>query len=308
MSRPIRVGTRGSQLALWQATHVQNGLEAAGYEAELVHIKSEGDIDLKTPLYEMGVQGIFTRSLDVALLNDRIDIAVHSMKDVPTRLPQGIIAAAVLERASWEDILVPRDTGFSIDSIRSAPAIIATSSTRRRAQWLRRFPQHRIESLRGNVNSRLQKLAESDWAGAIFAAAGLERIGRRPDNAIALDWMLPAPAQGAIMIVARTGDDRMLEACHGLNHDPTATCTGIEKDFLRVLQGGCTAPIGAYVRYLDGRIHFSGNLLSPDGSEELRIDRVVEPEHAASLGEDCGTEMLNGGGERILQQSRTPQS
>ncbi len=308
MSRPIRVGTRSSQLALWQATHVQQGLEAAGYQAELVHIKSEGDIDLKTPLYEMGVQGIFTRSLDIALLNDRIDIAVHSMKDVPTMLPQGITSAAVLKRASWEDILVPRAQDFALEKIENIRAIIATSSTRRRAQWLRRFPQHQVESLRGNVNSRLQKLAGSEWAGAIFAAAGLERIGLRPEHAISLDWMLPAPSQGAIMVAARSGDGYMLEACAGLNHEPTAICTKIEKDFLRVLQGGCTAPIGAFARFDDGQIHFSGNLLNPDGSEELRIDRAVPIKTAGALGEVCGTEILDRGGERILQQSRTPQS
>lgn len=307
MSRPIRVGTRSSQLALWQATHVQQGLIRAGFEAELVHIKSEGDIDLKTPLYEMGVQGIFTRSLDIALLHERIDIAVHSMKDVPTQLPAGITTAAVLERAAPGDILVPREAGFSIENLAGVPAVIATSSTRRRAQWLRRYPQHRIESLRGNVNSRLQKLADSNWAGAIFAAAGLERIGRRPESAISLDWMLPAPAQGAIMIAARTGDVRMLEACSSLNHDVTAICTRIEKDFLRTLRGGCTAPIGAFAALNDGMISFRGNLLTPDGSDELRIEQHASFDDAHRLGEICGAGILAMGGERILQQSRTDQ-
>jgi hydroxymethylbilane synthase len=308
MSRPIRVGTRGSQLALWQATHVQQGLIAAGFEAELVQIKSEGDIDLKTPLYEMGVQGIFTRSLDIALLNGRIDIAVHSMKDVPTRLPDGIVIAAVLERASWEDILVPRETGFRISELEHIPAIIATSSTRRRAQWLRRFPKHRIESLRGNVNSRMQKLAESNWAGAIFAAAGLERIGLRPEHAVSLDWMLPAPAQGAIMIAARDGDGHMIDACSGLNHGPTAICTQIEKDFLRELRGGCTAPIGAFAQLDNDVIRFTGNLLSPDGSEELRVEKDVRLTEAIGLGERCALQLLDEGGESILEQSRQHRS
>ncbi len=306
MSRPIRVGTRSSQLALWQATHVQNALIAAGHEAELVHIKSEGDIDLKTPLYEMGVQGIFTRSLDLALLNDRIDIAVHSMKDVPTQLPDGITTAAVLERASWADILVPREPGFDLAALEHLPAIIATSSTRRRAQWLRRFPQHRIESLRGNVNSRMQKLAESEWAGAIFAAAGLERIDLRPENAITLDWMLPAPAQGAIMVAARSSDDAMLEACALLNHEPTAICTAIEKDFLRALRGGCTAPIGALATISGDRLSFRGNLLTPDGRKALSIQRWVPVSESAGIGAGCGMEVLAQGGEQILQESRNP--
>ncbi len=219
MSQPIRIGTRDSQLAVWQATRVQELLAHFHFASELVYIKSEGDIDLQTPLYEMGVQGIFTRSLDIALLSGKIDIAVHSMKDVPTRLPDGIVQAAVLQRASFKDILVyKRDSipGFDWNFFRAAdqeniqtqlPSFtIATSSIRRRAQWLHRFPGHQLENLRGNVNTRLRKLAEHSWNGAVFAAAGLERIGLRPDDSVELDWMLPAPAQGAIMVVCREGD------------------------------------------------------------------------------------------------------
>ena len=172
------------------------------YPAELVYIKSEGDIDLKTPLYEMGVQGIFTRSLDAALLNDRIDVAVHSMKDVPTQLPKGIIQAAVLQRGPVNDLLVfKNNTDFL--SNENYIANIATSSLRRKAQWLNRYPHHQIHNLRGNVNTRLKKLEEENWDAAIFAQAGLERIGLRPKNSMIIDWMLPAPAQGAIMVVCR---------------------------------------------------------------------------------------------------------
>ena len=171
MNRVIRIGTRESQLALWQANEVKRHLEEGGHTTELVLIKSEGDIDLSTPLYELGVQGIFTKALDIALLNDTIDIAVHSMKDVPTQLAKGISEAAVLPRASYKDLFVPKQ-GFELtdDTI---SATIATSSIRRRAQWLNKFPNHRIESLRGNVNTRLRKIEENDWNGAIFAAAGL---------------------------------------------------------------------------------------------------------------------------------------
>ena len=195
MNKVIRIGTRESQLAVWQATQVKDLLTKHGFSAELVYIKSEGDIDLKTPLYEMGVQGIFTRSLDIALLNERIDIAVHSLKDVPTQLPNGIITAAVLERASYKDLLVYKNgDGNSRFTIGDSQMTIATSSIRRKAQWLNRYPNHTIENLRGNVNTRLQKLADSHWNGAIFAAAGLERIEKRPEQSIELDWMLPAPA------------------------------------------------------------------------------------------------------------------
>src|SRR5688572_26167021 len=182
MQKLIRIGTRESQLAVWQATLVQQLLAKNNYQSQLVYIKSEGDIDLQTPLYDMGVQGVFTRSLDIALLNNQIDIAVHSMKDVPTQLARGISQAAVLERASHKDIFVYKDEslvnqwqlGGSSNDVRVELAgLIATSSIRRKAQWLHRYPNHTIENLRGNVNTRLRKVAEHDWHGAIFAAAGL---------------------------------------------------------------------------------------------------------------------------------------
>ena len=180
MSRLLKIGTRESQLAVWQATKVQTLLKENGVEAELIFIKSEGDKDLITPLYELGVQGIFTKNLDAALLNNKIDLAVHSMKDVPTLLANGIRQAAVLKRASYKDILVFKGDKKEIEdelnspfSIQNSPLIIATSSIRRKAQWLNRYPNHRIENLRGNVNTRLQKLKDNNWNGAIFAAAGL---------------------------------------------------------------------------------------------------------------------------------------
>ena len=160
MGKIIRIGTRESQLAVWQARQVKELLTRYGYTAELVYLKSEGDIDLQTPLYEIGVQGIFTRSLDIALLNDKIDIAVHSMKDVPTQLANGIIQTAILKRASYKDLLVYKnDTSFLSDF--NSTAVIATSSIRRKAQWLNRYPNHTIENLRGNVNTRLHKVEES---------------------------------------------------------------------------------------------------------------------------------------------------
>ncbi|HYC27776.1 MAG TPA: hydroxymethylbilane synthase, partial [Chitinophagaceae bacterium] len=206
MQKLLRIGTRESQLAVWQATQVQQLLAQHGFASELVYIRSEGDIDLKTPLYEMGVQGIFTRSLDIALLNDRIDLAVHSLKDVPTQLPTGIAQAAVLKRGPVNDLLVYRDGADFLDD-GNYSAVIATSSIRRQAQWLHKYPKHRMENLRGNVNTRLRKLNEMGWDGAIFAQAGLERINLRPDKSIVLDWMLPSPSQGAIVVVCRKDDE-----------------------------------------------------------------------------------------------------
>lgn len=301
MQRVNRIGTRESQLAVWQAELVQRLLLTHGVHSELVFIRSQGDIDLVTPLYEIGVQGIFTRSLDMALLNERIDIAVHSMKDVPTRLPQGITQAAVLERASYKDIIVCREDCEFLDNNHSQ-AIIATSSTRRRAQWLHKYPKHQIENLRGNVNTRLRKVAESRWQGAIFAAAGLERISLRPERSVDLDWMLPAPAQGAIMVVARSTDPEVLEACSPLNHQVTADCTRIERDFLRGLMGGCSTPISGLATFLGDQFQFQGNVLSPDGRMKATVDASFSADEVATAGERLAHQILRNGGQEILEK------
>ncbi|WP_207512182.1 hydroxymethylbilane synthase [Longitalea luteola] len=326
MNKVIRIGTRESQLAVWQATQVKNLLSQFGFTAELVYIKSEGDIDLKTPLYEMGVQGIFTRSLDIALLNNRIDLAVHSLKDVPTQLPKGIVTAAILKRASHKDLLVFKgelpaaitESGngasyspLTIDPARAtaqsgghSPITIATSSIRRKAQWLNRYPNHTIENLRGNVNTRLQKLADSHWNGAIFAAAGLERIGLRPAQSIELDWMLPAPAQGAIVVACRNEDQYAIEACQLFNDDHTALCTAIERDFLRALLGGCSTPISALASIVNDEVHFEGNILSLDGKEKASIEKTVAINNSNDLGVIAAKEMLENGGQVIADKIR----
>lgn len=301
MNKTLRIGTRDSQLALWQANLVKDMLAANGIAGELVQIKSEGDIDLVTPLYAMGVQGVFTRSLDAALLSERIDIAVHSMKDVPVQLARGIVQAAVLERASRKDILVHKGDIHFLDDPQSK-AIIATSSIRRRAQWLRRYPNHTIDNLRGNVNTRLRKLSENNWQGAIFAAAGLERINLRPENSIDLNWMLPAPAQGAIMVVCRENDKQAADACAALNDGITALCTAIERDFLSTLMGGCSTPISAYARMENGEILFEGNITAPDGTAWADIALHAAPEQAAELGKKAATQLLNGEGQSVLEK------
>lgn len=301
MSKEIRIGTRESQLALWQANKVKGLLEEQGYTTVLVPIKSEGDIDLVTPLYEIGVQGIFTKSLDIALLNGRIDIAVHSLKDVPTQLPPGLIQTAVLERGPVKDLLVYKNDLSFLDQ---PVANVATSSVRRKAQWLRKYPGHQLHNLRGNVNTRLQKLAAENWNGAIFAAAGLERIGVRPAESIELDWMLPAPAQGAVVVVSREEDDFCKQACAPLNHLHTALCTRIERDFLRTLMGGCTTPISAYAFIEDNTIHFSGELCSLDGTTLLTIQEDVSLEHAGKIGISAAEKILAQGGDKIVAQIR----
>jgi hydroxymethylbilane synthase len=303
MQKVLRIGTRDSQLAIWQATLVQNRLNDAGFPSELHFIKSEGDIDTVTPLYALGVQGIFTKTLDAALLSKRIDIAVHSMKDVPTVLARGIRQAAVLKRASYKDIFVYKeDSSFLADN--ESVATIATSSIRRIAQWLNRYPNHSFENLRGNVNTRLRKVTESHWQGAIFAAAGVERIGVRPSNSIDLDWMLPAPAQGAIMVVCRGDEDEVLQSCLSFNDEHTALCTKIERDFLRTLLGGCSTPISALASIHNDEIVFQGNICSPDGREKREIQRTIPIDYKGAPGVLFANEILAAGAHTIVERIR----
>lgn len=298
MSKTIRIGTRDSELALWQAHTVQNKLNDLGYTTEIVAVKSQGDIILDKPLYELGITGIFTKTLDIAMINGQVDIAVHSMKDVPTALPQGIVQAAVLERANTLDILVHKG---NLDFL-TTTGTIATGSLRRQAQWWHQYPNHQVVDLRGNVNTRMQKLSESDWNGAVFAAAGLERINLKPDNYINLDWMIPAPAQGAMLVVAMANDEFTKDAVSQLNDIETEICTYIERQFLKTLEGGCTAPIGALAQYDEEKdtIEFKGVLFSVDGKQKIAIEKSVDISEWKKLGFHSAQEILNNGGAELM--------
>ena len=323
----IRIGTRDSELALWQAHTVEKKLNDLGYTTEIVAVKSEGDILLDKPLYELGITGIFTKTLDIAMINGQVDIAVHSMKDVPTALPIGIVQAAVLERANTLDILVHKD---NLDFLEGS-GTIATGSLRRQAQWLNKYPSHKVVDLRGNVNTRLQKLKDNDWSGAVFAAAGLERLGLTPNPSPKergenpsknnfqiksssfkgfgenLDWMIPAPAQGAMVVVAMADDNFTLDAVSQLNDIETEICTYIERQFLKKLEGGCTAPIGALAKYneKDDTIDFEGILLSIDGKEKLEIKKTVGISEWKKLGFHSAEEILNNGGTKLMAEIKS---
>ncbi|MEM7381581.1 MAG: hydroxymethylbilane synthase [Bacteroidota bacterium] len=303
MSAPIRIGTRDSELALWQANSVKNKLEELGHNAELVPVKSEGDLRQDLPLYELGITGIFTKTLDIALLQDRIDIAVHSMKDVPTALPKGIVKGAVLERASSRDILVHNGLDFLNEK-----GTIATGSLRRKAQWLHRYSLHEVVDLRGNVNTRLQKFQDNNWEGAIFAEAGLERIGKLPANYTALDWMIPAPAQGAMLIVCQESETRLRQELTVLNHSATDLCTAIEREFLKTLEGGCTAPIGALASSTGEEIHFKGALFSLDGQQRFLVNKTTSLDKIKDFGKSCALEILNEGGEDLMRSIKMQMS
>lgn len=297
-NKRIRIGTRDSELAMWQAHRVATLLQKQGYEVELFPVKSTGDLNLDQPLYEMGITGIFTKTLDIALLKGEIDIAVHSMKDVPTQLPKTVVQAAVLKRANTADILLHKGTDFLDKKF----GIIATGSLRRKAQWLHKYPHHRIENLRGNVNTRLQKLAESEWNGAIFAAAGLERINLKPEQHLSLDWMIPAPAQGAMLVVTTENNTHCREALAGLNHQETADCVGIERDFLRTLEGGCTAPIGALAEKKANLIQFEGALFSLDGKQKIGLKKQFTYPLSGNEGKQAAEELLANGALQLMQE------
>ncbi|MDG1803873.1 hydroxymethylbilane synthase [Flavicella sp.] len=299
MTKAIRIGTRNSELALWQAHLVQNSLEDLGYTTEIIELSSVGDEILDIPLHQIGSMGVFTKTLDVAMLRGQIDIAVHSLKDVPTQLPETIVQAAVLERADVNDVIVYKGTE---EDLLAEGATIATGSLRRTAQWLHKYPTHTLTDLRGNVNTRLKKLEDNNWNGAIFAKAGLERINLLPKEHLVLDWMIPAPAQGAIMITALESDAFVLDACKKLHHEETALCVGIERDFMRTLEGGCTAPIGGYAEIDGENISFKGLLSAIDGKEQKGIFRAASIKEAKQLGVDCAKEILSDGGAELMKE------
>jgi hydroxymethylbilane synthase len=292
----IRIGTRDSELALWQAHTVEKKLNDLGYKTEIIAVKSQGDILLDKPLYELGITGIFTKTLDIAMINGQVDIAVHSMKDVPTALPIGIVQAAVLERANTLDILVHKG---NLDFLNGS-GTIATGSLRRQAQWWNKYPNHTVVDLRGNVNTRMQKLQDNDWNGAVFAAAGLERINLKPENYINLDWMIPAPAQGAMVVVAMANDEFSRQAVAELNDIDTEVCTHIERQFLKTLEGGCTAPIGALAVFVEDDILFKGVLFSIDGKQKIEVEKTIPMQEWKKLGFYMAKEILDNGGTQLM--------
>ncbi len=296
MKRPIRIGTRDSALALWQANNVAGLLEKYDQSNVLHPVKSEGDLNLAEPIYQIGISGIFTRGLDAALLRGEIDIAVHSMKDVPTALAEGLEVVAVLERGATEDVMVKSPT--------SGATVVATGSLRRKAQWLRRNPSHSITGLRGNVQTRLDKVSTNPWLGGIFALAGLERLEIKGLEVEVLDWMLPAPAQGAVVVVAKSDRTDLKEALALINHSNTALEAQLEREFLRQLEGGCSSPIGAIAKVTGEEVLFKGGLFSLDGTKAVTIEKRTTRSNAVSDVSLWVGEILKSGGEEILKELR----
>jgi len=291
----IKIGTRKSELALKQANTVGAAIQKLGGSFELVLIQSVGDIDLKTPLHEIGFTGVFTKALDMALLNGDIDIAVHSLKDVPTVLPKGIIQGAVLKRDNPIDILVTKGKPDFENKL-----TIATGSIRRKAQWLNRYPHHQIEGLRGNVHTRLQKLKDNSWDGAIFSHSGLDRVDLIPENHIPLNWMVPAPAQGVVTISIAESNTELVDFIQQINHEETELITKIERDFLNELEGGCAAPIGALAKVENEEVIFKGMLTSPDGKKQIVVEDKIKCSQSVNFGRICAKKIVANGGGSIM--------
>lgn len=303
MSRILRIGTRSSNLATWQAKHVSGLLEERGVKTELVFIKSLGDIDQSTPLGVMGGKGIFTKALDDALLNGEIDLAVHSMKDLPVENPLPIRIAAVLKREDPRDCLVASGETTFLDHPLSE-AKIATGSNRRRALWLNRYRNHEVLPLRGNVETRLRKIGEEGWEGAVFAAAGLKRLNLDHHISVWLDWMIPAPAQGAVAVAVREDDPETGNLVALLGDPVTTLCTKVERDLLHHMEGGCSAPVGALARMKNGEVHLEAVALTLDGTVRYDVSMSAPSDDAEELGIRAGQQLLDKGASRIIEDLR----
>ena len=296
----LKIGTRNSPLALWQAQEVESKLKTLGFETEIVPIISSGDKNLNQPLYALGITGVFTKDLDIALLNKEIDIAVHSLKDVPTQLPHNIQISAVLERDFPEDVLVRNDDSEPLDI---EVLKIATSSLRRRAFWLKEFPETEFTDIRGNVQTRLKKLDNGIANATIFSLAGIKRMNLDITYE-QIPFLLQAPSQGVVAIASLSDNDKLNERLKTISHKETEICVTIEREFLKTLEGGCTAPIGAKAEMLDGQIRFIGRLCSLDGKNCIETDEIFDWNDSENFGEKIALKVLENGGEELMEEIR----
>jgi hydroxymethylbilane synthase len=308
-TRVLRVGTRGSALALWQTERVRALLAEAGHPTERVEIRTTGDMVQDVPLARIGSTALFTRQLDEAMLAGRIDLAVHSLKDLPTVLPAGLALAAVSVREDPSDALVGRSAIRWTDLPRGGT--VATSSLRRRAQLLHARPDLRVVDLRGNVDTRLRKLdASADWSAILLAVAGLVRLGLgdRIGERLPPEVMLPAPGQGALAVTARADDSLAIQAARGAVHDAaTALAVGAERAFLRRMEGGCQVPVAARAVLEGGTLRLHGRVIALDGTrmaEGRDGEPVRDTAGAEQLGERLAERLIGEGATEILAEAR----
>ncbi|HET7273892.1 MAG TPA: hydroxymethylbilane synthase [Longimicrobiaceae bacterium] len=306
--RTIRVATRGSELALWQAHFVESALLSrhSDLDVEVQVVATTGDRVQDVPLAQIGDRGLFTKEVDDALLDGRADIAVHSLKDVPTSVAAGLAISAITKRADSRDVLLCRDGSVTRLADLEAGARIGTSSLRRRAQLLARRPDLNVCDLRGNLNTRLRKLDDGDYDAILLAAAGVLRLGwedRITEFLDPPDW-LPAVGQGALAILARSGDDAVDDLVAPLGDRQTALCVTAERSFLRSLEGGCQVPIAGLALEHDGMLQLEGLVADLDGRTVLR-DRIAGPTDAAvELGRDLADRLVKRGADDVLAEVR----
>ena len=297
--RSIKIGTRNSPLALWQAREVARKKQNKNHKTDITPIVSTGDKNLTEPLYAMGITGIFTKDLDIALLQKEVDIAVHSLKDIPTQLPENIEIIAVLKRDYPQDVLVRKSTSKNKEFHELK---IATSSLRRRAFWAKHYPETEFCDIRGNVQTRLQKLENQNFDATLFSLAAIERMSLSIDYEF-LPMMISAPAQGVVAVTARADDHEIKKLFTEVNHRETQICIEIERNFLQTLEGGCTAPIGAFAEINDkNEIRFIGRLCSLDGKNCIETDEVFTWNEHENFGEKLAQNILQDGGKELMQE------
>ena len=296
----IKIGSRKSKLALWQTHHVADRLKELGHTYELILIESEGDKVLDTPLPLIGGKGVFTKALDDVILDKTIDIAVHSFKDIPTALEPNLEVCAILKRENPTDALVCRK---DLDFLNNNSAVIATSSNRRKAQWLNKYPHHKMVDIRGNVPTRIQKFKDNQWDATILASAGLIRLGLEHEIGQELSWMVSAPAQGAVAIICHAENESIKSIVNELNDEGTALCTSIERSFLNILNGGCSAPVGAHVTLSENTLSFEGVVVSTDGKEKITISLEDDKANGLHLAQRAAQEALDKGAQKLIESA-----
>ena len=302
MKAVLKIGTRQSLLALWQSNHIAACLRKQYPECEVVlkKIVTKGDRILDVPLAQIGGKGLFTKEIEEDLLSGEVDLAVHSLKDMPTVLPEGLCLTAITERANVGDAFVSND--YACFEELPLGAVVGTSSLRRKAQLLAARPDLTIRDLRGNVDTRLRKLDEGLYDAVILAAAGLERLGHgdRIKAIIPSDVCLPAVGQGALAIECRTDDAEVRQMLDFLNDQPTVYATAAERAFLGLLEGGCQVPIGVHADVDGEQIKIEAIIAALDGSTVLRDTIEGAAVDAVALGQKLGKKMLANGGQKIL--------
>ncbi|HVD97448.1 MAG TPA: hydroxymethylbilane synthase [Cytophagaceae bacterium] len=304
MNNKIRIGTRGSKLALWQAYHIESLLQKGGLDTEIVTIETKGDKILNQPLSEIGSKGLFTEELEVQLLSGEIDVAVHSAKDMQSELNEGLEILAFTEREKPNDVLVSFDKSFSLDPS-NQELIVGTSSTRRKAVLKRNYPHVKIVDVRGNLQTRFRKMEEGQFQAMLLAYAGVHRMGYddKVVKLFSLDEFIPAVGQGSIALEASTKlDPSKREKIRQLtNHISTEYCLLAERAFLKKLQGGCSVPLFALAEHKAEKLTIKGGLISLDGKELLQESFEGNVTEAAQLGEQLATALLNKGAGALLE-------